>query len=338
MDRPAVPPDRPGLLLVNLGTPDRPDVASVRRYLDEFLSDKRVIELPAILWQPILKGVILRRRPPVTAANYAKIWDRVHDESPLRQITREQAQALQAHFGAGVRVAYAMRYGNPAIAAGLQELLDAGCRRICVAPLYPQYSSATTGTVMAEVFRCLDARRHMPALRVLAPYFDHPAYIEALRQSLTTALAELDFAPEHIVLSFHGMPQKTVDAGDPYLHHCTRTAALLRAAMGLDATRMPLCFQSRFGPAAWLRPYLIDEVQRLAAEGARRIAVLTPGFAADCIETLEEVDMQVRAAFLQAGGQDFATIPCLNAAAPGIAMLQALCSADLAGWRPGAEC
>lgn len=328
------PADRPGLLLVNLGTPDRPDVASVRRYLAEFLSDKRVIELPALLWQPILKGVVLRRRPPATAANYRKIWDREHDESPLRQITSEQAQALQAHFGADVQVAYAMRYGNPAIAAGLDALLAAGCTRLCVAPLYPQYANATTGTVMAEVFRCLAARRHVPALRVLAPYFAHPAYIEALRQSLQTALAALDFAPEHILLSFHGLPQKTVDAGDPYLRHCQRTAQLLRAASGLNAAQMPLCFQSRFGRTAWLQPYLFDTVRELAAAGARRIAVVTPGFAADGVETLEEVDLRARAQFLAAGGQQFATIPCLNTSAPGLALLRTLCSAELAGWLP----
>ncbi len=332
MDRPLTDSARPGLLLINLGTPDRPDVASVRRYLNEFLSDRRVIEIPPILWQPILKAIILRRRPARTAANYAKIWDRAQDESPLRQITRDQAQALQDHYGDRVRVAFAMRYGNPGIEAGLQALLAAGCSRIAVAPLYPQYSNATTGTALAELFRCLNGLRHMPALRTLPPYPDHPAYIAALRQSLDHALAGLDFTPEKILLSFHGMPAKTAALGDPYAAHCQTTARLLRAACGRTAAEMPICFQSRFGPAKWLQPYLLPLAQELAGQGVRRIAVMAPGFSADCIETLEEVDMQVRAAFLAAGGTHFATIPCLNASAPGMAMLQKLSQQLLSGW------
>lgn len=324
--------DRPGLLLVNLGTPDQPNRASVRRYLREFLSDRRVVELPAIVWQPILRGVILNSRPAATAANYQKIWTKLGDDSPLRLITRQQAEAMQAHFGDRVQVGWAMRYGNPGLKAGLDALLQAGCTRIVVAPLYPQYASATTGTVLAAVFRHLQDKRHLPALRTLPPYFDHPAYIEALRQSVEQARSHLPFAPERILLSFHGLPQAAVDAGDPYAEQCQRTAKLLRRACGMDKTIMPVCYQSRFGPAKWLQPYLLPMVQELAQAGVRRIAVMAPGFSTDCIETLEEVDMQVREAFIAAGGTDFAAIPCLNASEAGLAMLQTLCTEQLAGW------
>lgn len=323
---------RVGVLLVNLGTPDAPDAASVRRYLNEFLSDRRVVELPPLLWQPILKCFVLTARPARTAANYARIWDRETNESPLARISREQAQAVAAALGPDIEVAYAMRYGNPPIEAALRALEGKGCDRICIAPLYPQYSGATTGSVLDEVFRCLRGRRHMPAIRSVAPYFDHPAHIDALRESLSLHLGGLGFEPERMILSFHGMPRRTTERGDPYHAQCLATARLLREASGMDEQHMPVAFQSQFGKGAWLQPYLLPMVERLAADGVRRIAVMAPGFAADCIETLEEIDMQVRDAFMAAGGTHFAAIPCLNSTEQGTRMLHRILADALAGW------
>ena len=324
--------DKVGLLLVNLGTPDRPDAPSVRRYLAQFLSDRRVVELPPLLWQPVLRGVILRTRPRQSAANYRKIWDEANNDSPLAVITRAQTAALGGAFGTEVVVRHAMRYGAPSIADGLDELRRQGCGRMLLAPLYPQYSSATTGTVVEEAFRHLAGGRVVPAVRTLPPYHSHPAYIGALKASLDRHLEALSFAPERIVLSFHGMPKRTAELGDPYHAHCLETARLLRLACGRDEEAMPLAFQSRFGPAEWLQPYLLPEVKALAASGVRDLAVLTPGFAADCLETLEEVAMQVRDAFLEAGGRNYAAIPCLNDSAEGMAMLRAILGAELSGW------
>jgi len=321
-----------GLLLVNLGTPTTADVPAVRRYLAQFLSDRRVVELPPLLWQPILHGVILRTRPARSAANYRKIWDGRQGGSPLAAITRAQAEGLAGAFGANVAVRHAMRYGEPSIGQGLAELRQLGCERILLAPLYPQYSSATTGTVLQEAFRLLAGERVLPAVRTLPSYHDHPAYIDALRASLERHLAALDFEPERILLSFHGMPKRAIDRGDPYAAHCRETARLLRLAMGRSEADMPLAFQSRFGPAEWLQPYLLPLVRELAASGVKRIAVMAPGFAADCLETLEEVAMQVRDCFLAGGGSHYAAIPCLNDSAEGMAMLRSILGQQLSGW------
>lgn len=313
-----------GLLLVNLGSPDAPEPAAVRRYLNQFLSDRRVVEIPPLLWQPILKGVVLNVRPKKSAANYAKIWDRETNESPLKRITREQAEQLAGAFGPQVIVSHAMRYGNPSMEAGLAELRAAGCDRILLAPLYPQYCGATTGSVLDEAFRLLNGQRFLPALRTLPPYFDHPAYIAALKASLDRQLAGLPFAPERLLLSFHGMPVRTRDLGDPYFAQCLETARLLRLASGRTEAEMPVAFQSRFGKAEWLQPYILPMVEQLARSGVRRIAVAMPGFAADCVETLEEIAMEVREAFEAAGGTHFAALPCLNTSVEGMEMLRSI--------------
>jgi ferrochelatase len=331
-DHPPVAAGKVGLLLVNLGSPDAPEVPAVRRYLEQFLSDRRVVEIPPILWQPLLKLVILNTRPKTTAANYAKIWDREANDSPLRVITRQQTQALQGAFGPNVVVDFAMRYGHPAIEARLRALKDRGCDRICVAPLYPQYSGATTGSVLEEVFRVLGTMRWMPALRTMPPYHDHPAHIAALKTSLEASLAKLAFEPERIVLSFHGMPRRTLDMGDPYHCQCQKTARLLRDAMGWPEARMPIAFQSLFGRAEWLKPYTQPLLEEMAGAGVKKVAVLMPGFSADCIETLEEIAEEARDAFLAHGGTHYAALPCLNSSDEGMAMLQSVIGEALAGW------
>ncbi|MGL4543692.1 MAG: ferrochelatase [Polymorphobacter sp.] len=332
---PVVMPPRIGVLLVNLGTPDAPDRASVKRYLGEFLSDRRVVELPQILWQPILRGIILTTRPSRTAANYAKIWDHsgpdTGGESPLRRITREQAAAMAAHLGDGVTVDWAMRYGSPSIADRLAALKAAGCERILIAPLYPQYSGATTATVNDKVFETLSKWRWQPALRTLPPYHDDPRYIGALAASVRAGIAALDFTPDLLLASFHGMPRRTLDLGDPYHCHCAKTARLLGEALDLPVR---MSFQSRLGRAEWLRPYTDTVLAALPGEGVGKIAVVSPGFAADNLETLEEIAMQGRETFVHAGGAAFAYLPCLNTSAPGLDMLAALLARELAGWLP----
>lgn len=331
-DHPPVRSGKVGLLLVNLGSPDAPDVPAVKAYLDQFLSDRRVVEIPAILWQPLLKLVILNTRPKTTAANYAKIWDREANESPLKLITKNQAGLLEGAFGPNVIVDYAMRYGNPAMDLALDRLKAAGCDRICIAPLYPQYSGATTGSVMDELFRWANGQRWMPAIRSLAPYHDHPAHIAALKTSLENSLAALDFVPERIVLSFHGMPRRTLDLGDPYHCQCQKTARLLREAMGMSAEQMPIAFQSLFGRAEWLKPYTQPLLEEMAEAGVKKVAVLMPGFSADCIETLEEIAEEARDAFLEHGGTHYAALPCLNTSEEGMTMLKTILTEALAGW------
>jgi ferrochelatase len=324
---PPVATPRVGVLLVNLGTPDTPDVGDVRRYLLEFLSDRRVVELPWILWQPLLRLVVLNTRPKVTAANYAKIWDR--GESPLRRITREQVESLSAQLGSDVTVDFAMRYGNPAIPERLDALKAAGCERILIAPLYPQYSSATTGTVNDKVFETLGKWRWQPALRTLPPYHDDPLHIAALAASVRAHFAALDYRPELLLASFHGMPERTLAAGDPYHCQCQKTARLLGEALAMP---VKVSFQSRLGRAEWLKPYTDATLAELPGQGVRKLAVISPGFSADNLETLEEIAIEGRATFLDAGGTAFSYIPCLNASADGNAMLHALVTRELAGW------
>jgi len=332
-DHPDVPAPRIGVLLVNLGSPDASTPAAVRRYLKEFLSDPRVVELPGLVWQPILRGIILNTRPAKSAANYAKIWDRTRGGSPLRLITADQAAALAAAFP-DIVVDYAMRYGKPAIAEQLSALRQAGCTRILVAPLYPQYCAATTATVVDAVSQWLASERWQPALRYLPPYYDDPLYIAALADSVAGQLAALDFVPDRIVASFHGMPARTLGLGDPYHCHCRKTARLLGAALGRE---IDVAFQSRFGRAKWLEPYLVSRLAALPGEGVSRVAVLAPGFAADCLETLEEIEIAGRETFLAAGGTNFAYLSCLNAGAAGIAMLAGLVGRELAGWRESGQ-
>lgn len=324
---PEVAPPRVGVLLVNLGTPDAPDPGAVRRYLAEFLSDKRVVEIPPLLWKPILHGAILRTRPRKSAHAYAQVWS--EEGSPLAAITRRQAEALAGSWGERVIVDHAMRYGRPAIADRIAALAAKGCDRILLAPLYPQYCAATTATANDVAFAALAGMRWQPALRTLPAYHDDPAYIGALRESVEASLAALDFAPDAIVASFHGMPERTLHLGDPYHCHCQKTARLLAEALGREVT---IAFQSRFGRAKWLGPATDATLRRLAAEGTRKIAVVAPGFSADCLETLEELAIRGRAAFLDAGGTDFAYLPCLNATEGGIAMLRSIIGRELAGW------
>jgi ferrochelatase len=326
---PQVPAPRVGVLLINLGTPNAPEPGSVRLYLKEFLSDPRVVEIPQLVWQPILRGLVLTRRPKRSAHAYRQIW--TEEGSPLAVITARQARALKPAFGHGVIVDHAMRYGRPAIPEKIDMLKAEGCERILIAPLYPQYCAATTATATDEAFAHLRRMRWQPAVRTLAPYYDDPAYIGALKSSIETALSELPFAPETILASFHGMPQRTLELGDPYHCHCRKTARLLSEALGREVR---VAFQSRFGRAKWLEPYTDSVLRALPGEGVRKLAVVAPGFAADCLETLEELAIRGRAAFLEAGGSDFAYLPCLNDGAHGLEMLRRLIGRELEGWVP----
>ena len=327
IDHPPIAPPRIGVLIVNLGTPDAADAKAVRRYLAQFLSDRRVIELPAILWQPILRGIILNTRPKKSAHAYAQVW--TADGSPLAAITRAQAAALAHRFDGEAVVDYAMRYGNPAIADRIAALKAQGCERILIAPLYPQYCAASTATATDAAFAALGAMRWQPALRTLPPYHDDPAYIAALKDSVETSLAALDFTPQAIVASFHGMPQRTLELGDPYHCQCRKTARLLSEALGRELT---IAFQSRFGRAKWLQPATDATLAALPGRGVTQVAMIAPGFAADCLETLEELTIRGRASFLEAGGTDFAYLPCLNAEPGGIDMLEIVLRRELAGW------
>ncbi|QMW24703.1 ferrochelatase [Sandaracinobacteroides saxicola] len=319
-----------GVLLINLGSPDAPTKSAVRRYLLDFLSDKRVVEIPAFIWQPILRGLVLTVRPRKTAANYARIWQ---EDSPLRLNTRRQAEAL-ADAWPGVTVDFAMRYGNPSIPSRLEAMHAAGCDRILLAPLYPQYSSATTGTAIEHGWNSLDHMRWIPATRTLPSYHDHPAHIAALAASVREGVAALDFEPEAVLASFHGMPKRTLELGDPYHCHCSKTARLLREALGWPEGRLRLCFQSRFGRAEWLQPYTEPTLEALAKEGIRKVAVVCPSFSVDCLETLEEIAIGAKEIFEHAGGTHFAYLPCLNDSAQGIEMLRCIIGESLAGWVP----
>ena len=319
-----------GVLLVNLGTPDAPTPAAVRRYLAEFLSDRRVVEIPPLAWQPILRGIILNTRPKKSAHAYRQVW--TERGSPLAAITAEQAERLQARLGHAVTVAHAMRYGRPAIAERLQWLLSEGCDRILLAPLYPQYCAATTATVVDRAADALRAMRWQPALRTLPPYHDDPAYIGTLAKDLGAQLDALPFQPEVMLLSFHGMPERTLHLGDPYHCHCRKTARLLEEALNRPSLRIATAFQSRFGRAKWLEPATDKVLAEEARRGTRRLAVAAPGFAADCLETLEELAIRGREQFLGAGGEQFAVLSCLNAGEAGMDMLEAMVRRELAGW------
>jgi ferrochelatase len=325
---------RIGVLLVNLGTPEATDYWSMRRYLKEFLSDPRVIETPRLLWWPILNLGILSVRPAAKGRDYDSIWNRERNESPLKTITRAQAEGLALSLGGDARfeVDWAMRYGEPVIPARLAALQAKGCDRILLMPVYPQYCAATTATVCDKAFAALKAMRWQPSLRVLPPYYDDPAYIEALARSTRSSLAKLDFEPEVLLASFHGVPRAYVEKGDPYYCHCAKTARLLRAALGFSEDRLRLTFQSRFGRGEWLKPATDATVKTLAAGGVKRIAVLTPGFAADCIETLEEIAVENAGYFRAAGGEHFAALPCLNASEDGLRLIETIARRELQGW------
>ena len=327
-DHPPVPPPKVGVLLINLGTPNKPEPGSVRLYLKEFLSDPRVIEIPQLVWQPILRGIILTTRPRKSAHAYSQVW--TDEGSPLAAITVRQAKALRGAFGEEVVVDHAMRYGEPAIAGKIDALKARGCERILIAPLYPQYCAATTATANDAAFAHLRRLRWQPAVRTLPPYHDDPAYIEALRARLEEGLAALDFEPQAIVASFHGMPQRTLELGDPYHCHCRKTARLLGEASGRE---LIVAFQSRFGRAKWLEPATDGTLAALPGRGVTKVAILAPGFSADCLETLEELAIRGRDTFLAAGGTDFAYLPCLTDSPAGLEMLRSILGRELEGWK-----
>ena len=334
-NHPSVKSGRVGVLVVNLGTPEAPTPKAVKTYLAEFLSDRRVVEIPPIAWQPILRGIILNVRPKKSAHAYSQVW--TDDGSPLAHITKGQAEGLQQRLGEGVIVRWGMRYGKPSIGDQLQALMDEGCDRVLLAPLYPQYSGATTATVVDKAADKLKAMRWQTALRTLPPYHDDPAYIDALAQDLGAQLDALDFEPEVLLLSFHGMPQRTLDLGDPYHCHCRKTARLLEAAMiarggARSGMRYVTSFQSRFGPAKWLEPATDATLAAEAQAGTKRLAIAAPGFSADCLETLEELVIQGKEQFTEAGGEDFAVLSCLNTGTPGMDMLETIIRRELSGW------
>jgi protoporphyrin/coproporphyrin ferrochelatase len=326
---------RIGILVVNLGTPDAPDAASVRRYLREFLSDPRVLERQGLIWKFVLYAVILTRRPRIKARDYEKIWNRERNESPLKTITRAQAQKLRVVadvLAPHVIVDWAMRYGNPSLDTRLEAFVKYGCDRILLLPLYPQYAAATTATVCDAAFATLAKMRDQPTLRIVPPYYDDPAYIEALASSLEAELEKLPFVPEKILASFHGIPKSYVNDGDPYPLHCAETVRLLRARVKLGEDKLMLTFQSRFGRAEWLTPYTDETVKSLAQRGVKNLAVITPGFSADCLETLEEIAVENAGYFKLNGGVNFAAIPCLNDSEDGMRVISHLVRRELQGW------
>ncbi len=334
----ALPPEHPpvaygktGVLLVNLGTPDSTSWWDIRKYLKEFLSDSRVIETNRYLWWLILNGPILTLRPSKVSKVYNQVWMHDTNESPLRHYTRAQAERLQEQMDEVV-VDWAMRYGNPSMQSRIEALTAQGCEKILIIPMYPQYCAATTATVCDKAFDILKGLRWQPTLRTARAWEDHPLYIDALRRSLETHLAGLDWQPEKIILSFHGIPKSYFEAGDPYHCYCHKTARLLREAMGMDKEQMLLCFQSRFGPREWLQPYLDKTLEELPTLGTKKVVVMAPGFTADCIETLEEIAIAGRESFEHAGGTHFSYVPCLNDAPEHIALLKAIAEENLGGW------
>lgn len=326
---------RIGVLLVNLGTPDSTGYWAMRRYLKEFLSDRRVIEENRLKWWLVLNLIILTVRPGRKGRDYDKIWNRERNESPLKTITRSQSDKLEEimeKLDRRVRVDWAMRYGNPSISSRLEALGAQDCGRILIVPLYPQYAAATTATVCDEAFRSLSAMRFQPTLRVAAPYYAEPVYIDALASSLNATVAKLSFRPEVIVASYHGMPEDYVDKGDPYFRHCSETTTLLRKKLKLDDERLIMTFQSRFGTAEWIKPYTDATVKSLAERGVKNLAVITPGFSSDCLETLEEIAIENAEIFRHAGGENFAAIPCLNDSPAGMAVIRDIVTRELRGW------
>ncbi|QNP45280.1 ferrochelatase [Sphingomonas sediminicola] len=326
-DHPKVEHGRTGVLLINLGTPDAPEAAAVRRYLAEFLSDPRVIEIPRIAWLPILHGIILRTRPKKSAHAYKQVW--TEEGSPLAAITRRQAEALQKRLGEDVVVDFAMRYGNPGIGQSIENLAELGCERILAAPLYPQYCAATTASAIDAVFGKLASMRRQPALRTLPPYYDDPLHIDALKSGIQDQLAALDFEPQRLLLSFHGMPKRTLERGDPYHCHCQKTARLLSEQLKIPTD---IAFQSRFGRAKWLEPATDKVLTDYPKQGIKRIAIAAPGFSADCVETVEELGIRGSETFLASGGEAFARLECLNDSPVGMDMLEAIVRRELAGW------
>ena len=331
-DHPIIPPPKVGVLLLNLGTPDATDYWTVRRYLSEFLSDRRVIEVNPLFWQPILQGIILSVRPQKSGANYERIWDKEANDSPLRVITRRQAEKLQARLGDRVIVDFAMRYGNPSTPSRLEALQKAGCTRILLVPMYPQYSATTVGTANDKAFEALSQMRWQPAIRTMPAYFDQKVYVETLARSIAEGVAALDFEPDVVLTSYHGMPKTYLLAGDPYHCQCLKTTRLVREHLGWPEDKLMVTFQSRFGRAEWLQPYTQDMLEKLPGQGKKKIAVVAPAFSVDCIETLEEIAITGHEQFEHAGGEKYAYIPCLNDTESTMAMMETLVRNELGGW------
>ncbi len=335
-DHPKVPAQKIGILLANLGTPDNYDYWSMRRYLNEFLSDKRVIDIASWKWQPLLQLIILTKRPFTSGKNYKSIWNHEQGESPLMTITKDQTaamkQAMRARYGDQIMVDFCMRYGNPSTASKLREMVKAGCQKILFVPLYPQQAGATSATANDEFFRALMQEKQQPAVRTIPPYFDHPLYIEALAKSVETAYAGLEKKPDMLVCSYHGMPKRYLLEGDPYHCQCQKNTRLLKERLGWDDTQITTTFQSVFGREEWLKPYTVDHVADLARDGKKNIAVIAPAFSADCIETLEEINEEIAESFEHAGGEQFTYIPCLNDQPAHIEALVAIVENELRGW------
>jgi len=332
-DHPPVPQQKIGVLLLNLGTPDATDYWSVRRYLKEFLSDPRVIETPKWKWWPVLNLIILSFRPQKAGHAYAMIWDKEKNESPLRVITRAQSEALAERMsGDGVMVEYAMRYGNPSTQSVLEKMQGAGCQKILLVPLYPQYSATTTATANDKAFDALKTMRWQPAVRTAPAYFEDPKYIETLANSIRDGVAKLDFEPDVVITSFHGMPVEYLQKGDPYHCQCFKTTRLVREYLGWPKEKLMVTFQSRFGPTEWLQPYTDVTLGELPKKGIKKVAILAPAFSADCIETLEEIAIGGKETFLEAGGENYAYIPCLNDSVEGMDMIEAMVRRELMGW------
>ncbi|MBN9063665.1 MAG: ferrochelatase [Rhizobiales bacterium 65-9] len=330
---------RIGVLLLQLGTPDGTDYWSMRRYLKQFLSDRRVIETPRLIWWPILNLIILTKRPAAKGRDYASIWNKERDEGPLKTITRSQAEKLAARLAGldeRIIVDFAMRYGNPSTESRIKALMEQGCDRILLLPLYPQYSAATTATACDDAFRALMGMRWQPSVRTAPPWHDDPAYIDAVAASVKAKLAAIDFTPDMIVTSFHGVPKDYLLKGDPYHCQCVKTGRLLREALALEKDRFMVCFQSRFGNAEWLTPYLIDTMGELPARGVKKVLVVAPGFTSDCLETLEEIEVENCDHFLHHGGEKFAYVPCLNDSEAGVDVIETVARRELTGWTRGA--
>ena len=335
-DHPKLPAEKVGVLLANLGTPDGTDYWSMRRYLSEFLSDRRVIDYSPLFWQPLLQLVILTTRPSKSGAAYKSVWNNDANEGPLATITKQQtakiADAMNARYGDQVMVDYCMRYGNPSTESKLQKLIDNGCTKVLFFPLYPQYAGATSATANDAFFKALMKKKWQPTARVVDPYYADPLYIDALAQSVERSYAELETKPDVLVCSYHGLPKRYLTEGDPYYCQCVKTTRLLKERLGWAETEIVSTFQSRFGPEEWLQPYTVEEVARLAEQGQKNIAVIAPAFSADCLETLEEINEEIRESFEEAGGANFTYVPCLNDDDSHITALSRLIETNLAGW------
>lgn len=334
-DHPKVKAPQVGVLLLNLGTPDATDYFSMRRYLNEFLSDKRVIDYPSSFWQPLLQGIILTSRPFRSGAAYRKIWNTDANESPLKTYTRSQCEKVKAHFEKDhpeLHFEWGMRYGNPSTKKGIKALKDKGCTKILLFALYPQYSACTTATAYDKAFDVLKTLNHQPAVRTAEQWCDDPQYIDALASSITGAIKDQKADPEHILVSFHGLPKRYLMEGDPYHCYCQKTSRLTREKLGWPEDKWTTVFQSRFGPEEWLQPYFDETLVKLAKDGVKRVAVISPAFVSECVETLEEIKLEAKEEFMEAGGEEFTYIPCLNDTDAHIDLLSARIKKELQGW------